>query len=515
MENDKRRLGLLHCSQSQNVLHYLMLRDFGLNTLHRPSAELKLIAEKNLSLKDHRELICNLPGVPRTTFLMVFSPDGTIMASTHGDHNVYITEVKTGKNIKTLGGHPRTPWSLSFHPSSNNILASGCLGGQVRVWDLNDGCKVWDTQNETVIASLAFHPTERLLLIATCNEIYFWDWTVPVPYYAASTRVDGRKVRYVAFDYSGRKLVTGIRNIPEKLRDLNHLQYGWLVSIRRCIKKMERIERLERNTYVYERHSNNENTEFRNPSVSVHSHRIMSNNPCLHHRRRLPPQVTEVAELTTLNDALEVETYRVQAWDFSTGETLDITNNEKNVVVRSCKIRNDATLDISPDGKLLTTMYPSGGLGWATTVAVFSLQWDTLGEIIYSTQIYESAVSVSISPTQQHLLIGLASNINPSRLSPNPSPMALIYQLRRNDNRRGEQISNDSDAQYNLCKYRTGVNNRSEELNNRTDMVLIRKLFRTEKVVPNDSSLNCIRWIPQAGRGLVYATNTGELNILY
>lgn len=42
----------------------------------------------------------------------------------------------TGKNIKTLSGHPRTPWCIAFHPSSSEILASGCLGGQVRVWDL-------------------------------------------------------------------------------------------------------------------------------------------------------------------------------------------------------------------------------------------------------------------------------------------------------------------------------------------------------------------------------------------
>lgn len=73
----------------------------------------------------------------RATFLMVFSPDGTKMASTHGNHNIYVTDIKTGKNIKTLVGHPRTPWCITFHPTSNQIIASGCLGGQVRIWDLS------------------------------------------------------------------------------------------------------------------------------------------------------------------------------------------------------------------------------------------------------------------------------------------------------------------------------------------------------------------------------------------
>lgn len=78
-----------------------------------------------------------MPGTPRSTFLMVFSPDGSKVASTHGNHNIYVTDVKSGKNIKILVGHPRTPWCIAFHPSSNQILASGCLGGQVRIWDLS------------------------------------------------------------------------------------------------------------------------------------------------------------------------------------------------------------------------------------------------------------------------------------------------------------------------------------------------------------------------------------------
>ncbi|CAB0021017.1 unnamed protein product [Nesidiocoris tenuis] len=61
----------------------------------------------------------------------------SMVASTHGNHNIYITDVRSGRVVKTLSGHPRTPWCIAFHPSSNQILASGCLGGQVRVWDLH------------------------------------------------------------------------------------------------------------------------------------------------------------------------------------------------------------------------------------------------------------------------------------------------------------------------------------------------------------------------------------------
>jgi activator-of-BECN1-regulated-autophagy protein 1 len=50
------------------------------------------------------------------------------------------------------------------------------LGGLVRVWDiLGGGSEVWRTDG--VIASLAFHPFDRLLVVATFNELHFWDWS--------------------------------------------------------------------------------------------------------------------------------------------------------------------------------------------------------------------------------------------------------------------------------------------------------------------------------------------------
>ncbi|XP_044750242.1 uncharacterized protein LOC123310695 isoform X2 [Coccinella septempunctata] len=173
----------------------------------------ELIAEELLVAKtEYDELRCEMPGMPRSTFLMVFSPDGTKVASTHGNHNIHITDIRSGKNLKTLVGHPRTPWCIAFHPTSNQIVASGCLGGQVRIWDLSGGSEVWTAKNQTVIASIAFHPLERMLVIATSNEVYFWDWSKPEPFLHASTGSQKEKVRYVAFDKLGHRLITGISN---------------------------------------------------------------------------------------------------------------------------------------------------------------------------------------------------------------------------------------------------------------------------------------------------------------
>lgn len=79
----------------------------------------------------------------------------TLMASTHVNHNIYITEVKTGKCLHSLVGHRRTPWCVTFHPTIPGLVASGCLDGEVRIWDL--------------------HVSVCLLLLLAISEVVFND----------------------------------------------------------------------------------------------------------------------------------------------------------------------------------------------------------------------------------------------------------------------------------------------------------------------------------------------------
>ena len=77
-----------------------------------------------------------------------------------------------------------------------------------------------------MIASLAFHPVERLLVIATLNELHFWDWSQDskdsknpgpsAPFCKVSTKSDKEKVRYVKFDSFGHHLITGMSLLLKK-----------------------------------------------------------------------------------------------------------------------------------------------------------------------------------------------------------------------------------------------------------------------------------------------------------
>ena len=121
-------------------------------------------------------------------------------------------------------------------------------------------------------------------------------------------------------------------------------------------------------------------------------------------------------------------------------------------------------------------------------VGVYSLQTHNLGQLLYSYIFTPNTVSVSLSPTGRHLVVGFASYGN--RLSryqlQERQVMAQIYKLVDNPYFQTEgqagHLQLIKDIEIN-CERRT-------------------------------TSLNCIRWLPYPGQGLIYATNQGILNIL-
>lgn len=113
-------------------------------------------------------------------------------------------------------------------------------------------------------------------------------------------------------------------------------------------------------------------------------------------------------------------------------------------------------------------------------LGVYSLEWQTLGQCLYVTSFEQNAVSVSLSPTNRHLLVGLASR-RVSILPTETWTMARIFLLDYRNTTHG-----------NLASIRELEQNRDS----------------------NFMSLNCIRWLPTAGQGLIFGTNTGHLRLL-
>ncbi|KAJ8451197.1 hypothetical protein Cgig2_013969 [Carnegiea gigantea] len=128
------------------------------------------------SLRHLSAKYCPLLPPPRSTIAAAFSPHGKTLASTHGDHTVKIIDCQTGKCLKVLSGHRRTPWVVRFHPTCLGLLASGSLDHEVRLWDANTAECIGSRDFYRPIASIAFHAQGELLAVASGHKLYIWHY---------------------------------------------------------------------------------------------------------------------------------------------------------------------------------------------------------------------------------------------------------------------------------------------------------------------------------------------------
>lgn len=64
------------------------------------------------------------------------------------------------------------------------------------------GSEVWTAPHGSVIATLAFHPTDHVLVFATADEIYFWDWSKSRPFACCKTARNFERVRLVFLPFT-------------------------------------------------------------------------------------------------------------------------------------------------------------------------------------------------------------------------------------------------------------------------------------------------------------------------
>ncbi|KAL0022808.1 hypothetical protein WJX79_000182 [Trebouxia sp. C0005] len=207
----------MHNRQEQTLTSLLLKRQFGpcrkpycsRDISQQSSRVIDSWAEGD-SLKRCSATYCQLTPPPRSTIAAAFSPDGKLVASTHGDHTVKVICVRTGKCLQILTGHRRTPWVVRFHPSSSSLLASGSLDYEVRLWNAHTAECINVHNFGRPIASLAFHIEGDALAVASGHKLYMWQYTRQqqgeegAPAVALKTR---RSLRAVHFHPLGLPLV--------------------------------------------------------------------------------------------------------------------------------------------------------------------------------------------------------------------------------------------------------------------------------------------------------------------
>jgi activator-of-BECN1-regulated-autophagy protein 1 len=166
-------------------------------------------------------------------------------------------------------------------------------------------------------------------------------------------------------------------------------------------------------------------------------------------------------------------------------------------------------------------------------LGLHSLEPSRLGLCLAQVNVDQFVVSVSISPTCRHLLLGLASSRALSVASRDhalPTLWAQVYQIpikvfqaQRNNNPSATAVNAANAAGSNsvvVGDHSADHHQSSHQLLEKKpsipppqgSLLHVRDLSQTTDV--GLTSLNCIRWIPTAGQGFVLGTNKGHLKVI-
>lgn len=150
---------------------------------------------------------------------VLFSPDGQWLASVGRDNNLKIWRVSDETNIQTLNGHTAALRDVAFSPDGLRV-ATAAEDRTIRIWQTSD----WSLEttligHEEAVLSVAFSPDSTLLASAGReNRVYIWDMTA----LRFNRYLDGHteSVRDVYFSSDRQKLVSSSTDDSIKIWDL-------------------------------------------------------------------------------------------------------------------------------------------------------------------------------------------------------------------------------------------------------------------------------------------------------
>ncbi len=139
---------------------------------------------------------------------VVFSPDGSRIATAGNDTTAIIWNAADGRRLHTLTGHGRWVLGAAFAPDGRTLATCG-YDKTVRLWDAMTGePKATWTGHTGGVRSVAYSPDGRTIATGGAdNEVRLWDSITGVTTH--TLKKHHAAVRVVAFSPDGTRLVSG------------------------------------------------------------------------------------------------------------------------------------------------------------------------------------------------------------------------------------------------------------------------------------------------------------------
>jgi eukaryotic-like serine/threonine-protein kinase len=152
---------------------------------------------------------------------VVFSLDGSRLASAAGDGSIKLWSVATGENLHTLTGHRTGVIEVAFSPDGR-FLASGSLDGDVRLWDAEAGWTSRSLRGHTdIVQGVAFSSDGKRLVSGSFDRtVKVWD--VPTGQELHTFGRHGTGVNGIALSPDGLRLAVALRDGSVILWDTVH-----------------------------------------------------------------------------------------------------------------------------------------------------------------------------------------------------------------------------------------------------------------------------------------------------
>ena len=171
-------------------------------------------------ISPHQIAILERPRHRNLVYSVVFSPDGTLLASGSEDNTVKLWDVSNRRNIATLKGHTRLVTAVSFSPPDGILLVSGSDDNTIKLWDVSNRRNIATLKgHRSWVSSVVFSPDGTLLASGSDdNTIKLWD--VASRQNIATLKGHTKNIHSVVFSLDGALLASGSRDNTVRLWDV-------------------------------------------------------------------------------------------------------------------------------------------------------------------------------------------------------------------------------------------------------------------------------------------------------